>query len=463
MYRQSSSRNQRSKGVKVKNVLQVCLLLAVCCWLLYQVKHSHDKKAEFDETNAKRSLQKTSRDDLISLGRKDIRPRVDDMDSKSEIHDETSEEDETAEELEEEKHDEDDPEDKKVDERDDDEEGGRDDEREEHEQEKSDAEVDREHGLVDGGEREDGEENETQETDFEGHAQTENETTVDDTDRDTKDRSAHEAHEEHYKADDASSAVTENENEKVENSKENKSEETYKSENMKDSEVDGSEAAGDVHQPNVTATSVKDDTLHDPENGSTPNNAITEGYTDHLISNSTTTDVTIENSTLPLDNATESKSELGTERTSVEGSDSKTVDPEEANKSTLNVDNTRLDSNSTGSTDTNEAESLPEDFLNNSIDSSVSYDSRLEASHVEEDNTTEEKTEFDGEISDTSDGTDESSDSTPTDNAEEEVQEDAIDISDTSDSLEEKDTRVDLDTLPEIQTEASNSKDVAAE
>ncbi|KAL1564552.1 dentin sialophosphoprotein-like [Salvia divinorum] len=489
MYRQSPSRNQRSKGIKVKNVLQVCLLLAACFWLLYQVKHSHDKKTGFDETDAKTSLQKTSSDELIRLGRKDIRPQVDKMDSENEIHDETSEEEETTEEGEEYKHGEDDPGDKKVEERDDDEAGDREDEMEEHEQEKLDAEVHKEQSLIDGGEREDGEDNEIQETDSESHDQTEKESTSDDTDHDAKDMSAHEAREEHYKADDASSAVThdtqiatENENEHVENSnehpgnileeetKENNSEETYEGENRKDLEVDGSEAARDGHQPNITTTSVKDDTLHDSENGSTPNNATTEGSTDPLISNSTSTEVTLESKELPSDNATDSKPELGTEGTSAEGSDNKTVDPEQGSNSMLTVDSTHSNSNSTGSGETKDTGSLPEEFSDssdNSTDSSVSDNSRSEASNEEGNNTTEssseKKNEFDAEKSETSDGRDESLDSTSSDNAEEEAQEDAIDISDTSNSMEEKDIRMDLDTLPDIQTEGSNSEDVVAE
>ncbi|KAH1164495.1 hypothetical protein AAZX31_01G226200 [Glycine max] len=53
MIKQSSSRNNRSKGIKVKHVLQIILLLGVCFWLIYQVKHSHDKKKEFHENDAK--------------------------------------------------------------------------------------------------------------------------------------------------------------------------------------------------------------------------------------------------------------------------------------------------------------------------------------------------------------------------------------------------------------------------
>ncbi|KAL2349526.1 hypothetical protein Fmac_003526 [Flemingia macrophylla] len=67
MIKRSPSRNQRSRGIKVKHVLQITLLLGVCFWLIYQVKHSHDKKKEFDENDAKMSVRSRSK-----LGRKDL-------------------------------------------------------------------------------------------------------------------------------------------------------------------------------------------------------------------------------------------------------------------------------------------------------------------------------------------------------------------------------------------------------
>ncbi|XWS14849.1 hypothetical protein CRYUN_Cryun35bG0043800 [Craigia yunnanensis] len=44
MLKQSASRNQRYKGFKVKHVLQICALLALCIWLLNQVRNTYDKK-----------------------------------------------------------------------------------------------------------------------------------------------------------------------------------------------------------------------------------------------------------------------------------------------------------------------------------------------------------------------------------------------------------------------------------
>ncbi|KAG0451076.1 hypothetical protein HPP92_026422 [Vanilla planifolia] len=85
--RQSSSRNQRSKGgFRLKHVLQICLLLAICVWLLYQVKHSHDKKRAFEERATKTSSKMTDQQpDTFNLGRKGL-PLVKENESMSETH-----------------------------------------------------------------------------------------------------------------------------------------------------------------------------------------------------------------------------------------------------------------------------------------------------------------------------------------------------------------------------------------
>ncbi|EXC01134.1 hypothetical protein L484_025507 [Morus notabilis] len=79
MLKQSPSRNQRPKGFKVKHVLQICVLLAICIWLLYQVKHSNDKKAEYEDSSSEISRKiQNGRDEIITLGRRDLRPLVKD-------------------------------------------------------------------------------------------------------------------------------------------------------------------------------------------------------------------------------------------------------------------------------------------------------------------------------------------------------------------------------------------------
>uniref|UniRef100_A0A6V7QWW8 Uncharacterized protein n=1 Tax=Ananas comosus var. bracteatus TaxID=296719 RepID=A0A6V7QWW8_ANACO len=76
MLRQVSSRNHRSKGFKLKNALQICLLVVVTIWLLFQVKHSYDKKSEYEDRNAHLSSIKHERDGdrhkAFEIGRKGL-------------------------------------------------------------------------------------------------------------------------------------------------------------------------------------------------------------------------------------------------------------------------------------------------------------------------------------------------------------------------------------------------------
>lgn len=77
MLRQVSSRNNRSKGIKVKDALQLFLLLAVTVWLFYQVKHSYYEKKSYDGnkenslSSIKDELSNTPGEELIRFGRKD--------------------------------------------------------------------------------------------------------------------------------------------------------------------------------------------------------------------------------------------------------------------------------------------------------------------------------------------------------------------------------------------------------
>ncbi|KAK9275922.1 hypothetical protein L1049_023196 [Liquidambar formosana] len=60
-------RNQRPKGFTVKRALQFALLLAICIWLLYQIKHSRDKKEDYGG----RTQSKLGEEDgFVILGRK---------------------------------------------------------------------------------------------------------------------------------------------------------------------------------------------------------------------------------------------------------------------------------------------------------------------------------------------------------------------------------------------------------
>ncbi|KAJ9674130.1 hypothetical protein PVL29_023592 [Vitis rotundifolia] len=83
MLRQSPSRNQRSKGFKLKPVLQICVLLAICIWLLYQVKH-------FEKVG--------SGHEIMRLGRKDLHPELVEEGLENERHGEGKEDPEDEEE-----------------------------------------------------------------------------------------------------------------------------------------------------------------------------------------------------------------------------------------------------------------------------------------------------------------------------------------------------------------------------
>ncbi|KAF8098373.1 hypothetical protein N665_0268s0042 [Sinapis alba] len=199
-----SSRSQRgSKGIKGKHILQICVLLGVCIWLIYQVKYSHDKKKEFYETDGKKLLE--SEDGLVKLGRKDLLPGYhknekhveededeinhgeEEKESKSKVENGTHEEDEEKEEDEVAEEDEEDKSklgEEVVVEEDEEENKHEEDEIDEQDQSKTDEDTDKDDDLLE--EEKEKESNHADETDM----------TVD------------EAREEHYKADDASSAVS---------------------------------------------------------------------------------------------------------------------------------------------------------------------------------------------------------------------------------------------------------------
>ncbi|KAL2537286.1 spore wall protein 2-like [Forsythia ovata] len=304
MYRHSPSRNPRSKGIRVKHILQI-FLLAVCIWLIYQVKHSHDKKKEFDQSN-KTSLRGGVSNEILKLGRKDIHEKEEEMVAKNEKHgkEETTFEEE-EEEIEEE------PEDK-TEEKEEEEAGGGNDQIDESEEEKSDAEVDQGEDFIDDEkERDEGDENESEEGDSEdNNGQIEKEISLEDSDDDGDDRNIHEAREENYKADDASSAVThdaeiladENENGSLGKlnvltetdileveKKETDTEDINFEENKTEVEAESGEMVKRENQSDVTTNETKENVIDKFESGLISNTTVTKGSDDHIetINNST--------------------------------------------------------------------------------------------------------------------------------------------------------------------------------
>ncbi|PON86816.1 hypothetical protein TorRG33x02_173420 [Trema orientale] len=226
MLKRLPSRNQRSKGIRAKHALQICLLIGVCFWLIYQVKHSHDKKKEFDENDAKTSIRRVSDSEIPKLGRKDLHPREDII--KNEKREEEEEEERPVEEeeqhelereeegdkndsqeQEEEENKNEEAEENKNEEAEDNGRGGGDDEIDENEQETKDDEENHNEEFIDEEkerEEESGDESKTNDNE-ENEDRLENENSSEDQENDGGDQNDHEAREEHYIRDDASSEV----------------------------------------------------------------------------------------------------------------------------------------------------------------------------------------------------------------------------------------------------------------
>uniref|UniRef100_A0A5B6ZHZ2 Myb-like protein X n=1 Tax=Davidia involucrata TaxID=16924 RepID=A0A5B6ZHZ2_DAVIN len=506
MLRQSPSRNQRSKGIKVKHVLQICLLLAVCFWLIYQVKHSHDKKKEFDENDVKISLMQSG-NEILKFGRKDLHPQMEETTTKNEKHDEEEAEEEETGGEEETKHEEEEQEeDSKTEEKEDEGRGGGgDDELDEHDQEKSNMEVDREEEFIDEEkESEEGDEKESEEKDAEDkEGQIENESSLEDHDHDGGGRNDHEAREENYKGDDASSAVThdtqtistetekgssENLNENTEmniveqENRINTTEEIKVGQNTTGLEVGDSNMAKNGIPLNTTANEEKvlEIVSSKSEDSSVLNSReTTEANNQPEVSNNSmevsteTQDLSLQNGRETISDPTQAENATVGETTSGEDSSLQTIALEQANNSNIASVNNQSDFNLTISLNNENAEATTGESSNSStnLESVVSEKvTRSNASAEAEDNTGSSTTEENidatqnekSETSNERDGTNESLDSSTTENLDE-IQHDPIDSSDSSIPLEEKEVRIDLDTLPEIRTEGSNNEDAAAE
>lgn len=409
MFKQSPSRNHRSKGFKVKRFLHISVLFAICFWLVYQVKHSHDKKKAFDESNGKISTPTHINDEIVNFGRKGLHPRFEEMTMDNDKHDEEEAEEEEigGGEQEDNKHEEEEQDPEQEEDKEGEGRGGGDDEIDERDQVKSEVEVEHEEDLIDEGkEREEGDEKEIEEKDVEdkdSQDETEN--------HDGGSRNAHEAREEQYRADDASSAVThetesantENERGKIENSSKN----TEMNIQEVDNEVNNGEEM--TKGQNTTNNSVLSSTM------------------------------TMEsNSNISMEQDTESGNssvEIGTEAKNAVGDHSSSAS-----------NNSNFDSNVVTSNDNENAEV-------------ATVGSNFSTTSGEDTNATQnEKSAVGNETNEK----DESSDSFKTENLDE-FHPDLVDFSDSDIQLEEKDVRTDLDTLPEIGTEGSDNEDAAAE
>ncbi|CAO2813586.1 unnamed protein product [Amaranthus hypochondriacus] len=421
MYKQPPSRNNRSKGIKVEHILQICVLVDVCFWLLYQVKHSHEKRKEFESADEKVVKNVRSDSEIQRFGRKDI-PRITEITKIGENHDDDDDEDKDGEE-EENKHEEDELEQEvsRVTEKDD-ERGGGDDEIDEHELEKTEEEeVDEEKARED--KESDTEENheenkESEDAHEEGHPEEvendesgkedhieleengdvdkedhgEQEGASDDQDHDSE-RNTRQAQEELYKADDASSEVAHNVqlvDQETENATMSHGREIYGKINVGlESEIKSSNNSDELIQEVLT----KD--------------------VDSAASNATITEQKIDD-----------KNQQETAETAIR---------------TENVPNTNTTLSSFDALNgKNATESAKEDSIGDVSEVVKSKDTEKDDSNENSESHTNENTDA--------------------------TQQDAIDASDTNTLIQdEKESRIDLDTLPEIKSEVHNTEDSAAE
>ncbi|XP_010530688.1 PREDICTED: myb-like protein X isoform X2 [Tarenaya hassleriana] len=225
----TTSRSQRAnKGIKWKHILQICVLVGVCVWLIYQLKYSHEKKKEFYEKDTKTMTVSRDGDGVAKLGRKDLPHSrvvsknervVEDEDEDSADEEETGrgeeekenehrdEEEREEEEEEEGKNKRVEEENKLVEEQDmEDDDGSSEDDIDEQDQGKT-GKTDRENEEEKEREGNNGEKG----SESNGRNEEEEWKIEDGNDSDEIDMTVHEAREEHYKADDASSAVSHNE------------------------------------------------------------------------------------------------------------------------------------------------------------------------------------------------------------------------------------------------------------
>lgn len=570
MYRHSPTRNQRSKGFRLKHVLQICLLVAVCFWLIYQVKHSHDKRKLFDENNAKNSLDVEKNNVLVKFGRKDLIPQEKGTNKDAESHGEETEEDdneeghieqdkheqESREEVkheeeteEEDKHEEEESEEndkheeatEKEDEHE--EESGEEDRHEdeigegdkheeetkekdeheeqnraedkheedeqeediqaeekdvgrededievnEHEQEKADTDVDgEEESLDEEKEKEDPIKEETEEkNDEDDDTLTKNDPSVEDHVHDEGSQNTREAREEQYKGDDASSAVT---HDAQSTSTENENGSSGSQKNILEHET-----KGNITKENKNATVVNLPEGETAGNGTSALDQEKKPEAHDLVtqSNSSLASITglesndqqgsvnnTDNSGSSVRNETEiiisdpSLAHNATEgdRITTDGSNIQTTSLNQATNFTETLHNTQVNSNSLSSNATTTVEGNSEESTDSSLKSEFDNNKNVEESNVLaeskdgsdslvlKETTNQVKNENPDNIKGT-DETDEKSDSSNSENTDE-VQYDSTDTSDPSVPMEDKENRIDLDTLPEIRTEGSNSEEVA--
>ncbi|XP_019089284.1 PREDICTED: myb-like protein X [Camelina sativa] len=448
-----SSRSQRgSKGIKGKHVLQICVLLGVCIWLIYQVKYSHDKKKEFYEKDGEKStvLLSEVEDGVVKLGRKDLLPGYH---SKKEKHvEEDEDEDEIShggkekkskveEEKEEEEEEvvEEDEEDKnkqgeEVAEEDEEENKHEEDEIDEQDQNKTVGDTDKDDETL-----EEEKESGTSESD---EKEKEKETTH----ADEIDMTVDEAREEHYKADDASSAVS-HESRILNTEKLKESSNETAQENNSNSTTSGEVEIqkqpelklGEADVVNKTTTEVKDG---DSEpSSSVTKSAVTESLGETVNTNSTEA---ILEATGFLQNETKIMQDRSQEKNAPPA-----VFSEPHPVLELEQIRNEFDPNTTVSANITNKDTIQDESRNSTSES-------LLIENISGSNTTEVKENS------RSEGDDESAEKESSNVFSTELTEEADNTSETSISQEEMDALTDTQTLPDIRIEGNEEEEEEA-
>lgn len=73
MLKQSPSRNQKSKGSGTKQAFQICLVLAICIWLIYQSKQLYGVNKVAVAVQGRRLRDNAQ--EMLALGRKNLNPQ----------------------------------------------------------------------------------------------------------------------------------------------------------------------------------------------------------------------------------------------------------------------------------------------------------------------------------------------------------------------------------------------------
>ncbi|GMH16417.1 hypothetical protein Nepgr_018258 [Nepenthes gracilis] len=461
MYKQSPSRNHRSKGIKLKHILQICLLLAVCFWLIYQIKRSHEKK-DFAERDAKIAEEAGADGGVINFGRKDL-SRLD-VATTDEQHTEDEEENEGEEEENKHEEDEQEREESKIEEREEEEEdvsrsdgGNGDDEMDENDQEKE-AEAEHEDEFIDDEkERQEDVDERTDENEDSGK-EGESQNTRHDQVHDGDGMNTHEAREEQYKADDASSEVAHDMQTTTLDIENTTSEHTDRKFEVNSSGHENKPQTSDGAHVGEHGSTSTPTAMEETKYGTANSTNLGESNLPSEVKNKSTA-LNAEDASPALSNRTQMKLNLTqSQNATVDGSSSEEGRNLQTNGTLLN-DNSQLDSDKIQlETDSNNKTYN----LNAGIGESLGSFSKTTA-ELKDNSSGKSMGDLTGNSNVNFNAANQSSGFRSANANGDVVLHDPIDASDSGIVQEEKESRIDLSTLPEIREEVHSTDDDTAE